>query len=155
MMREPYVKFIEVPCAQQEAFDVFVNEMDSWWPLGKFTQSAMRGLPAKGIRVDARPGGEIVEIGGDDAEVTWGSIIAYEPYGYVSMNFHVPHPSETSVARSLVEVRFIVLEQERTRVELTQSNWEAFGDRADMMFGGYRHAWVLILEQAYKSALER
>ena len=52
---------------------------------------------------------------------------------------------------SLVEVRFTELENERTRVELTQSNWEAFGDMAEMMRGGYGSGWVIIFEQAYKS----
>ena len=54
--------------------------------------------------------------------------------------------------RSLVEVRFVTLGTERTRVELTQSNFEAFGDMAEMMHGGYGSGWVIIFEQAYKSA---
>ena len=53
---------------------------------------------------------------------------------------------------SLVEVRFVTLGTERTRVELTQSNFEAFGDMAEMMHGGYGSSWGLIFEQAYKSA---
>jgi hypothetical protein len=56
---EPIVKSIEVPCGQEQAFNVFVNEMDSWWPLGKFTTSAMAGAPAKAIRVEAKKGGKI------------------------------------------------------------------------------------------------
>jgi hypothetical protein len=58
-------------------------------------------------------------------------------------------PAETA---SLVEVRFSALDDERTRVELTQSDWEAFGDMAEMMRGGYGSGWVIIFEQAYKSA---
>jgi len=52
-MLDPIIKTIEVPCSQAKAFDVFLNEMDSWWPLGKFSVSAMGGAPAKAIRVDA------------------------------------------------------------------------------------------------------
>ena len=58
-------------------------------------------------------------------------------------------PAETE---SLVEVRFTELENERMRVELTQSNWEAFGEMAGMMRGGYGSGCVIIFEQAYKSA---
>jgi|SRR5215208_4609934 len=152
-MLAPILKTIEVPCSQQQAFDVFVKEMESWWPLGKFTQSAMLGRPAKGIRVDPRHGGEIVEIGEDGTEVRWGTIAVYEPYDFVSMHFHVPHPSETEVSRSLIEVRFVVLDAQRTRVDLTQSNWEAFGKMAAMMYGGYAKAWDTIFEQSYKSVL--
>ena len=53
---------------------------------------------------------------------------------------------------SLVEVRFTVLSDEQAQVELTQSNWEAFGDMAEMMRGGYGSGWVIIFEEAYKSA---
>src|SRR5207249_192925 len=49
-MLDPIIKTIEVPCSQERAFKVFLNEMDSWWPLGKFTVSAMGGAPAKAIR---------------------------------------------------------------------------------------------------------
>ena len=58
-------------------------------------------------------------------------------------------PAESA---SLVEVQFTALENERTRVELTQSNWEVFGEMAEMMRGGYDSGWVIIFEQAYKSA---
>ena len=53
---------------------------------------------------------------------------------------------------SLVEVRFSALEDGRTRVELTHSNWEAYGELAEMIRGGYGSGWVIIFEQAYKTA---
>ncbi len=55
---------------------------------------------------------------------------------------------------STVEVRFTALGDDRTRVELKQSNWEALGDVAKMVQGGYRQAWVMIFEGAYKAACE-
>ena len=67
----------------------------------------------------------------------------------ISMDFHMGLPPENA---SLVEVRFSKLDDERTRVELTQSNWEAFGDMAEMMRNGYGSGWVIIFEQAYKTA---
>jgi len=158
---DPIVKAIEVPCSQEKAFRVFVNEMGSWWPLDKFTTSAMRGAPAKSIRVEAKQGGNIVEIGSDDTETSWGTIKSYDPHGFVSMHFHIPQPDEQvqdgsdplgQLGRSLVEVRFIAIGDDQTRVELTQSNWEAFGDMAEALRGGYGGGWVMIFEQAYKSA---
>jgi hypothetical protein len=50
------------------------------------------------------------------------------------MGLSPPVPAESA---SLVEVRFTALGDKRTRVELTQSNWEAFGELAEMMRGGY------------------
>ena len=151
-MLDPIIKTIEVPCSQEKAFQVFVSEMDSWWPLDKFTTSAMGGKPAESIRVETKQGGKIVEIGPDDTEHLWGTIKSYDPHGFVSMDFHFAPPGEVIESRTLVEVRFTVLGEQQTRVELTQSNWEALGDRAADIRGGYDFGWGVIFEQAFKSA---
>ena len=148
-MLDPIIKTIEVPCSQQKAFDVFVREMGNWWPLDKRSMSMHSGQPAKSLRIDPRQGGKIVEIGHDDTEHHWGTITSYDPYHSVSMDFHMGLPAENA---SLVKVKFTALDDNRTRVELTQSNWEAFGDLAEMMHRGYGSGWVIIFEEAYKSA---
>jgi uncharacterized protein YndB with AHSA1/START domain len=153
-MLEPLVKTIEVPCNQKLAFTVFL-EMESWWPTNKFATSVMSGQSVQALRVDAREGGQIVEVGTDGQEHVWGTIRTYDPYGYLKLDFHVPHPSEKNPGFSTVEVRFTTLGDDRTRVELTQSNWEALGDVATIVQGGYRQAWVLIFEGAYKAACAR
>src|SRR5882672_6098067 len=150
-MLEPLVKTIEVPCSQKHAFTVFLD-MGSWWPTNKFATSVMRGQAVKALRVDAREGGQIIEVGADGQEVLWGTIKTYEPYGHLRMDFHIPHPSEQNPGFSTVEVRFTALANGRTRVELKQSNWEALGDVAKMVQGGYRQAWVAILEGSYQAA---
>ncbi|MGQ0641796.1 MAG: SRPBCC domain-containing protein [Gemmatimonadaceae bacterium] len=147
------MKSIEVQCSQENAFTVFMD-MGSWWPTNKFATSVMRGQSVKTLRVDVREGGRIVEVGSDGKEVVWGTIKKYEPYSYLNMDFHVPHPSESNPGFSTVEVRFTALGSDRTRVELTQSNWEALGDVAKMVQGGYRQAWVMIFDGAYKARAE-
>ena len=151
-MIDPLVKTIEVSCSQGKAFRVFVNEMDSWWPLARFTVSAMGGQPAQAIRVEPKQGGKIVETGPDGAEHLWGTIKSCEPNDLISMDFHISPPGEPVESRTLVEVRFTALGKERTRVELTQSNWEALGERAADIRGGYNGGWAVIFEQAFKSA---
>ena len=151
-MLTPIIRIVEVPCNQEQAFTIFIAEMDSWWPLSKFTVSAMGGQPAKGVRVDTKPGGEIVEIGSNGSEHSWGFIKDYDPYSYLSMHFHIPTPDEIVNDRSLVELTFTVIDEDNTRVELKQSNWEAFGGRAKDLQGGYGGGWTMIFEQAYKAA---
>ena len=149
---DPIIKTIEVPCGQEKAFDVFVNEMDSWWPLGKFTTSAMAGAPAKSIRVEGRVGGEIVENAADDTEYLWGRFRSYDPHDSIAMDFHFAPPGEEITARTLVEVQFTDLGDDRTRVDLTQTNWEGLGEWAAQIRDGYDVGWAAIFEQAYKSA---
>ena len=95
-----------------------------------------------------KQGGKIVEISPDDTEHLWSTVKSYDPLDFFSMYFHIPQPTEKVESRSLVEVRFTVLGDKQMRVELTQNNWEAFGERTKMMRGG----WAVIFGQAFKSA---
>lgn len=153
-MIEPLVKTVEVPCGQETAFGVFLD-MGAWWPKDRFATSVMRGQSVQELRVEAREGGRILEVASDGQEHLWGTIRTYDPYGYLKLDFHVPHPSEENPGFSTVEVRFTPLGEDRTEVELTQSNWEALGDVAEMVQSGYRQAWDAILGVAYRSACER
>lgn len=150
-MYEPLIKAIEVPCGQREAFEVFVHEMHTWWPLTRFSASVKFGTVPGGLHVDPRVGGKIVESSQDGTEHLWGTITAYNPHDFVCMDFHIGLPAETA---SVVEVRFTALGAERTYVELTQSHWERFGKYAKMMYDGYPKGWVVIFEQAYNAACQ-
>lgn len=149
-MLAPIVRTIDVPCDQEMAFNVFVNDMGSWWPLDKRSMSLkFSGQPPKGLEVEAQVGGRIVEVGQDGSEHLYGSFKTFNPFDSVSMDFHMGMPPEQA---SLVEVEFTAVSENQTRVQLTQSNWEAFGDMAEMLYEGYNSGWVIIFEEAYKAA---
>jgi len=152
---EPIVKRIEVPCSQKKAFTVFLDEMDTWWPLDRFTTSKMAGSSVKEIRVDAKAGGEIIEVSVEGTEYPWGKINTYDPFGFFSMDFHITHPDHETGPMSLVEVSFTAVDSQRTLVELKQSNWEVFGDMAKDIYGGYNFGWGLIFEQNFKDACSK
>jgi len=59
---------------------------------------------------------------------------------------------ECRLTRSLVEVIFVPLADDRTRVTLTLSNWEGFGDMAEMLRMHYGSGWDIIFAQSYQSA---
>jgi hypothetical protein len=150
-MIEPIVSRIEVACDQKTAFTIFVEQMGSWWPLAKRSMSMHQGHPPKGLRTNPRAGGQIIETAHDGVEHVWGSFRRFEPYGFVSVDFHMGLPAENA---SLVEVRFTPVSDTHTDVELTQSNFEAFGDMAEMMRRGYGSGWVLIFEQGFRTACD-
>lgn len=148
---EPIVQTTEVPCGQEMAFTTFLD-MGSWWPTDRFATSVMRGAAVAEVRVDARQDGEIVEVGTDGVEQSWGRITAFEPFGLLRMDFHVPHPSEEHPGTTTVEVRFTEAGADRTLVELTQTGWDGLGASAEQARGGYTHAWTVILDEAYAAA---
>ncbi|UTW57131.1 hypothetical protein KFE96_09655 [Kordiimonas sp. SCSIO 12603] len=80
-MFDPIVKRIEVPCSQEKAFNIFVGEMITWWPVDRFTTSAMSGKKVEDIRVEAKEGGTITEVSSDGSETHWGRIKTYDPFG--------------------------------------------------------------------------
>jgi hypothetical protein len=152
-MLEPIINTIEVPCSQEKAFEIFVTEMHAWWPLDKRSMSLhATGKPPKGLAVDPRLGGRIVETDAADNEHHWGTFRSYDPHTRLSMDMHMGLPADNA---STVEVSFEALGEDRTRIELAHSNWEAFGDMAEMMRNGYGSGWVLIFEQAYAAACRR
>jgi len=101
-------------------------DMGSWWPTNKVATSVMRGQTVKALRVDAKEGGRIVEVGSDGNEQLWGTIKTYDPYRYLNMDFHIPHPSEKNPGFSTVEVRFTALGDDRT----ASSSSKATGKRS-------------------------
>ena len=151
-MLAPLQRSIEVECGQHRAFEIFIERMESWWPLAKYSVSAMGGKKSKELRVEAKAGGKITEITADGREYLWGIIRVIDAPRFLSMEFHIPLPDETVEDRSLVEVTFTVLSAHRTRVDLKQSNWEAFGKRAEMLQGGYGKGWLEIFDHAFAAA---
>lgn len=148
-MLDPIKKSIEVPCSQESAFKVFVDQVGSWWPLDKNSVSAMNGEVAKKVVIEPEQGGKVYEIGHDDTTHHWGSVTAYDPYKSFTMDWHIGLPPENA---SEVAVQFTSLGPDRTRVELMHGRWEAFGDKADDMRAGYDQGWVGVFEQAYLKA---
>ncbi len=150
-MLAPISFTIEVPCPQAQAFDIFIRDMGSWWPLDKRAMSKMAGSAAKELRVDPTQGGKIVEFGEDGSEHHWATITEYDPHDALAMAFHMGLPADKA---GRVAVTFTPLTDDRTRVVLTHSDWEAYGDMAEMMINGYGSSWPMIFEECYKAACD-
>lgn len=151
-MLEPIVRSIEVPCNQATAFRIFAEEAGSWWPLARFTQSAMSGSSAQNVVIEPISGGDVYEVTPDGAKVSWGKVEQYDPPNLLSMQFHIPLPKERIRERSIVTVNFEPVSPNRTKVTLIQTNWEAFGKRGSMLHGGYGLGWAHIFEECYAQA---
>ena len=64
---------VEAPI--QRAFDVFTQEMKSWWPEDHHLLNGEVGE----MIFEPRAGGRVYDLGTDGQECTWARVLAYEP----------------------------------------------------------------------------
>jgi len=147
-MLPPVVKTITVPCAPERAFAIFTRDFAAWWPGDKHSTSAMAGKAAQSVNADARAGGEIWEIDHAGMRVLWGSFTAFSPSSHLSIAWHIARPSSEATT---VDVAFTAAGS-GTKVTLTHSGWEAFGEQAETMRNGYNSGWVHVFEEKFKAA---
>lgn len=146
------IKSVRVKAPAERAFRVFVEEMETWWPVTHHIGKE----PFELIVVEPRVGGRWYERTASGAECQWGTVLGWDPPHSVRLSWHVGpgHDSPDWVAdmdiskASEVEVRFTPLAPEMTIVELIHSKLERHGqgwEQLQAIFDG-PGAWVGVLE---------
>ncbi len=133
----PIHKTTQVPLSPQDAFDLFLEGLDTWWPKDSH---ATLGPDAK-LVVEARKSGKITEVGPDGTENLWGRIIAWEPGKYLAFTWF---PEDNEEDATVVAVSFHRTDI-GTRLELTHGDSEVLGDAADAVSTSYLIGWDLVL----------
>src|SRR5215204_4501874 len=97
---------IEVNAPIDKAFDVFTQDMESWWPS---THHILQGELAEMV-FEPRQGGHIYDRATDGTECRWARVLAYDPPNRVVFSWDISaqwaietDPNKTSE----VEVRFV------------------------------------------------
>lgn len=123
-------KTITLGVPPERAFEVFAEQIGSWWP---FAGKSIGTAEAETAVLEPRPGGRWFERGVDGSECDWGRVLAYERPGRLLLDWQIGadwrHDPELHTE---VEVRFVA-EGEGTRVELVHRGLDAFGERAAQM----------------------
>lgn len=116
----------------ERAFAYFTESMDKWWP--ETHHIAMQ--PFTAIVLELRPGGRWYERDQSGNECRWGAVLAWEPPSCVLLAWHLtadwqydPDPEHASQ----VEIRFIRVNAQTTRVVLEHSLLERHGADAEMV----------------------
>lgn len=116
----------------ERAFDVFTNDMESWWDPD---HHLIEGELAEMV-VELQVGGHIYDRGTDGSECHWARVLAYDPPNrfVFSWDINTRWELETDIDRtSEVEVRFVAEAPDRTRVELEHRNLERHGEGWEKM----------------------
>ena len=142
---EPVRRSVDVRCTPAEAFRLFTDEIDSWWPLA--THSIGEG-GAEACFFEGNEGGKIYERHGDGTIHVWGMVTAWEPPSRVVFSWH---PGRDASTAQEVELRFTET-GDGARIELEHRGWEILGEEAVKIREGYETGWDFVLGR-YISAI--
>jgi uncharacterized protein YndB with AHSA1/START domain len=119
-------KSIRVPISPSQAFSVFVEQMETWWPPDQHIGEAA----FEAIFVESKVGGRWYERDGNGRECDWGEVLQWDPPRLVTFSWHLGPDwkfNPDMAKASEVAVRFIP-EGARTLVELEHSHLERHGE---------------------------
>jgi uncharacterized protein YndB with AHSA1/START domain len=130
-------KSLTVAAPLERAFEVFTDEIGTWWPFDTFSIGEER---TRGAVFEGREGGSVYEEIDGAENARWATVLAWEPPTRVLLSWRV----NPSVPATELEVRFAP-EGEGTLVVLEHRGWEQFGDDREEARGSYEGGWDLVL----------
>lgn len=124
-------KAIEVQAPQRIAWQVFTGQMGTWWPLAIYKIGKANAIDAV---IEPHVGGRWYERGDDGSSCDWGRVLAWEPPSRLVLSWDLNADFQyVSGLGTEIEVRFIVVDDDTTRVELEHRHLDRFGERRDQM----------------------
>lgn len=123
---EPIRKSVVVNAGAQRAFETFVDRFDAIKP----REHNLLSVPIERTTFEPFVGGHIYDVGIDGSRCEWARVLVYEPPSRVIFSWDIgpTWQLEADLARtSEVEVRFIAVSAESTRVELEHRHLERHG----------------------------
>lgn len=132
----------------ERAFEIFVDELASWWPAEySWSQDVLED-----IGIEPREGGLCFERGPHGFRCDWGRVLAWDPPRRLVIAWQISprrEPEPNPAKASEVEGRFDDDGEDRTRVQLEHRNFERHGDEgagyARML--GSPQGWPLLLDR--------
>lgn len=148
----PIVHEVTVELPIEQAFRLFTEGMQSWWPTTTHSIAAdtFEGkLTVEKLVFEPRLGGRVLERMSDGVEAPWGTIIAWQaPHRFV-MTWN---PTLLDRPSTEIEVRFTRVDEQSTRVELEHRGWENLVERRDELHAGYSEGWPRVINRYVTTA---
>lgn len=138
----PIVKVVDVACAPQAAFDLFVREMTRWWPLATHS---LGGADASSVAIEPRVGGRVFEREVGGREHLWGSVIEWQEPHRLVFTWHVGRAPDAAQTVTLT----FTPSTAGTRVQLVHAGWETGGAEADEARHNYDEGWDDVFIRRY------
>jgi uncharacterized protein YndB with AHSA1/START domain len=124
-------KVVNVNAPQSVAWDVFTQQMGTWWPLAVYKIGNANAVDAI---MEPRVGGRWYERGEDGSTCDWGRVLTWEPPSRLVLSWDINADFQYDPALNTeIEVLFIAEGSSRTRVEFEHRRLNRYGDPRDEM----------------------
>lgn len=147
-MTEPLTMSFEVACSAAHAFTTWTSRISGWWP----QDHTITGQVGLEVVLEPGVGGRIYERTPTGTEHDWGQVTIWEPPTRLAYSWHLRRDRNQATD---VEIRFIALAEDRTRVEIEHYGFDHLGDAAMDWRDRNRNSWQTLLphyENATKAA---
>lgn len=131
-----------IPLTVEEAFNLFTNKLDTWWPLDTHSVTGQEDgeLPAR-VVFGHGVGEQVVEITRDGTRHVWADILVWEPPHRLSVSWY---PGSDPSNATTFEVTFTP-HAEGSVLHLTHHGWAAdSGGQAHRE--RYQTGWEMVLD---------
>jgi uncharacterized protein YndB with AHSA1/START domain len=142
----PVRKSVVVDASAEEAFETFTGDVDSWWPRTHHISKS----PMTRIVIEGRAEGRCYTEHEDGSVFDWGRVLAWDPPHRLVLAWQMTHEwaYEPELSRSSeVEVRFVPMRDDTTRVEVEHRFFERHGEGAAGVRGAVDapNGWTLVM----------
>jgi uncharacterized protein YndB with AHSA1/START domain len=135
---EPIRLTFDVACPQDHAFDLWTADIDRWWP----ADHTVTGTADLTVVLEPRVGGRIFERTPSGIEHDWGEVTIWDPPHRLAYLWHLRRDRADATE---VEIRFLGLDDGRTRVQIEHRGWEVLGAEAESWRDRNSGGWSSLL----------
>ena len=149
---EPVRKRVRVDRTAEEAFRLFTENIDRWWPVDLFSRAADEqygdGVKVERVVFETRAGGRLFEVTSEGVEGVWAEVVDFEPPTRIVLAWK---PNDRPEPPTEVEIRFEP-DGDGTIVRLEHRGWDKLGARAAEARQGHDGGWQVPLERFVAAA---
>jgi Activator of Hsp90 ATPase homolog 1-like protein len=141
-----------VSATPERAFEVFTEEIATWWPYKTHSVegSSEGDTVPQTVVFETGPNGRVYEIMSTGEEAHWANVGVWDPPHRFLLEWKV---NPNAAATTEVEVRFTP-EGDGTRVDLEHRGFERLGDAAETTHESYSSGWPTVV-QAFVDSLSK
>ena len=122
----PVLREVVVRVGRQRAFEVFTARMGTWWK----PEHRLGEAPFADIVLEPRAGGRWYEVDAQGRTRDWGRVLTWAPPDRVVLAWQLDADwSYDAGFETEVEIRFVRVDDETTRVVLEHRHLERYGER--------------------------